>query len=104
MELSPDAAAQTWGKECKEPCVAAGGGVPARDAGGALPEGLQQTAASDPAEPGQSEAAMRMMSNDVKAATGANRCSYVWRILLCRCPSGLRGSQRTSGLRRQARL
>jgi hypothetical protein len=104
MELSPDAAAQTWEEECKEAHVAAGGGVPARDAGGDLPEGLQQNAASDSAQQGWSEAAMRMMCRFVQAATCTNRCSCVWCMLMCRCPSGLRGFQRESGLRRQASM
>jgi hypothetical protein len=51
MEYLPESEGGQLVDEFKEPCVAADSGVPARDASGALPEGLQQSAASDPAEP-----------------------------------------------------
>jgi hypothetical protein len=44
------------------------------------------------------------MSSFVQAATGTNRCSCVWRILLCRCPAGDSGRHCKEGLRRTASL
>lgn len=66
-------------------------------------DGRQRRRCSD-TNRSRSASDIRMMSNFVQAHTGANQCSYVCSIAVCRYPAGLCGSVSTRGLSREACL